>query len=120
MFTLLLQGKGFLEGTTLPPIMTYWGLAELPGKKENTHSVIWSKHSDFQHSTHWHEHVQCLTGSQQFCAVVGFFQGSLKYHILQSHLEEELVLTTRLLHSLDTGYIQLVEQRSGKPETWTW
>ena len=72
MFTLSLQGKGFLEGTTLPPIMTYWGLAELPGKKENTHSEIWSKHSHFQHSTHWHEHVQCLTGSQQFCAVVGF------------------------------------------------
>lgn len=45
MFTLSLQGKGFLEGTTLPPIMTYWGLAELPGKKENTHSEIWSKHS---------------------------------------------------------------------------
>lgn len=29
MFTLLLEGKGFLEGTSLPPIMTYWGLAEL-------------------------------------------------------------------------------------------
>lgn len=47
MFTLSLQGKGFLEGTTLPPIMTYWGLAELPGKKENTHSEIWSKHLIF-------------------------------------------------------------------------
>lgn len=34
MFTLLLEGKGFLEGTSLPPIMTYWGLAELPEKKE--------------------------------------------------------------------------------------
>lgn len=29
LFTLLLQGKGFLEGTTLPPIMIYLGPAEL-------------------------------------------------------------------------------------------
>lgn len=38
MFTLLLQGKGFLEGTTLPPIMIYLGPAGLPKKKENTYS----------------------------------------------------------------------------------
>lgn len=57
MFTLLLQGKGFLEGTTLPPIMTYWGLAELSEKKEKTHSEIFNKHIVFQPSTHCHEHV---------------------------------------------------------------
>jgi hypothetical protein len=37
VFTLLLQEKEFLEGTTLPPIMIYWGPTELPEKKESKH-----------------------------------------------------------------------------------
>ena len=68
MFTLLLQGKGFLEGTTLPPIMIYLGPAGLPKKKENTYSKDWKKHYflswhsdpilhiDFEPTLHRHEH----------------------------------------------------------------
>lgn len=70
MFTLLLQGKGFLEGTTLPPIKIYLGPAGLPERKENIfkrlESALFSPHgvqvlpvhTDSQPATQWHEHFQ--------------------------------------------------------------
>ena len=68
MFTLLLQGKGFLEGTTLLPIMTYLGPAGLPKKKENIYSKDGKQHyflsrhsgpvlnSDSEPTMYQHEH----------------------------------------------------------------
>lgn len=44
VFTLLLQGKGFLEGTTLPPIRIYLGPAGLSKKRESTYLKDWKKH----------------------------------------------------------------------------
>lgn len=70
VFTLLLQGKGFLEGTTLPPIVIYLGPAGLPKKKENIfkrlaqalfspHGIqILSVHPDSQSAKQRHEHFQ--------------------------------------------------------------
>lgn len=69
-FTLSLQGKGFLEGTALPPIMIYLGRAGLPKKKENIFKrleealsfphgfQVLPVHTDSQPAMQWPEHFQ--------------------------------------------------------------